>query len=116
MGHVIQRVTKHTTGVCSCCRIPVVEEDSVCKLPEGCCQRGKQCGWHDESVLVHGEVVVNAVEEEMKGEGDAVVGKVTRNVSILSCRLRVCTYSSRWNKHLWRTYSMMVQNPSPKIQ
>lgn len=26
------------------------------------------------------------------------------------------TYSSRWNKHLCRTYSIMVQKPSPKAQ
>jgi hypothetical protein len=80
--HVIQGVTKHTASVRSCCRIPVVEEDSVRKLPEGRRERGKQRRWHDESVFVHRKVVVDAVEEEMKGNADAVVGEVSGNVSL----------------------------------
>jgi hypothetical protein len=63
--HVVKGVAEHTASVRSCCCIPVVEEDSVRKLPERRRERGKQRRWHDESVFVHRKVVMDAVEEEM---------------------------------------------------
>jgi hypothetical protein len=60
--------------------------------------------------------MMDAVEKEMQGESDTVIREVTVQVSFwyVSCLVR--TYSSRWNKHRWRTYSMMVQKHSPNAQ
>lgn len=60
--------------------------------------------------------MVDAVEEEVQGESDAIVGKVAGDVSVCWEQAAKCTHSSRWNKHRWRTYSMIVQNPSPNTQ
>jgi hypothetical protein len=48
----------------------------MCKLPERRRQRNKQRRRHHEPVLVHWEVVVDAVEEEVEGTGDTIVWKV----------------------------------------
>lgn len=60
--------------------------------------------------------MMDAVEEEMQGESDAVVREVTAQVSNWYLNRFMRTYSSRWNKHRWRTYSMMVQKHSPNAQ
>jgi hypothetical protein len=62
--------------------------------------------------------VVDAVEEEMRCDGDAVVREVAVVLSV-TChpmKLNGNTHSSKWNKHLWSTYSIIVQKPSPKAQ
>lgn len=82
VGHIVQGVTKDTTAISSCRRVPVVEKYGVCKFPEWCCKRNEQGGRHDESVLVHGKVVVDAVEEEVQCESDTVIGKMAFDVSI----------------------------------
>lgn len=65
VGHVVASVSKDATAIRSCGSIPIPEDDAMCEFPEGRCKYDKQCGWHDQSVLVHGKVVVNAVEQEM---------------------------------------------------
>jgi hypothetical protein len=74
--HVVQGVSEDTTGVSCQGGIPVPEDNCMCELPERCCQCYEERGRHYESVLVHGEVVVDAVEEEVEGDADTVVGKV----------------------------------------
>lgn len=61
VGHVIERVAKNTTTISSGRSIPIVEEYGVRKFPEWCRKRGEQCRGHDEPVLVHGKVMVDAV-------------------------------------------------------
>jgi hypothetical protein len=74
--HVVTGVAKDTAGVGGQGGIPVPEDDCMGELPEWCCQCDEERGWHYESVLIHGEVVVDAVEEEVEGDADAIVWKV----------------------------------------
>ena len=53
VSHVVEGVSEYTASVSGCCSIPVVEEDSVRKLPERCSKRSEQGGRHDQPVLVH---------------------------------------------------------------
>jgi|SRR5690242_5511167 len=61
VGHVVERVAKNATAISSGRSIPVMEEYGVREFPEWCRKRGKQCRRHDEPVLVHGKVMVDAV-------------------------------------------------------
>ena len=65
VGHVVEGVPEDTTSVSSCRSIPIVEKNGVRKLPEWCCKRGEQRGRHDQSILVHGKIVVDAVEKKV---------------------------------------------------
>ena len=76
MCHIVQGVSEDTTGVSCRGGIPVPKDDCMCKLPERCCQCDEEGGRHYESVLVHGEVVVNTVEEEVECDADTVVWEV----------------------------------------
>jgi hypothetical protein len=81
MGHVVASVTKDASTIRSQCRIPVPEDDSVCKFPEGCGKRDEECRGHDKPVLVHREIMMNAVEKEMQGNANTVVWQMTAKVS-----------------------------------
>ena len=76
MRHVVAGVSKDASTVRRQGCIPVPKDDSMCKLPERCCQNDKKCGRHNKPVFVHRQVVVNTVEEEVESDADTVVGKV----------------------------------------
>jgi len=117
MCHIVANISKQATAKgCGAC-IPVEEEDCVSKPPERRSEHAEHDGWHDEPVFVHGEVVVNTMEEKVGRDSYPVVGKVTVVLSVLShCLARITTYSSKWNSPLCSTYSIMVQKASPKSQ
>ena len=73
MGQIIADVAKDSPTKHSCRCIPVVEEHCVCELVEWGCQSDKKCGRHDKAILVHWNVVVNTVKEEMGSDTDAIV-------------------------------------------
>lgn len=76
MCHVVASIAKDSSTVgCSSC-IPVPEDDSMCKLPERGSKRNEERRWHDEPILVHREVVVNAVQQEVQGDTDTVVWQI----------------------------------------
>mgnify|MGYP001114919479 CR=1 FL=1 len=82
MGQIIADVAKDaTTEDLHGCE-PVVEEDGVGKFPERSRQNHKQCWWHDQSITVHGQVVVNTVKEEVESQTDSVVRKPPRKYTI----------------------------------
>ena len=81
VGHVIASVSENATAVCSQSCMPIPEDDCVCELPEGCSESYEQSWRHDKPVLVHREVVVNAVKEEMQGDANAVVWQMPNMVS-----------------------------------
>lgn len=64
---------------------PVVEEDGMGQFPERSCQNHKQCRGHDKSIAVHGQVVVNSVEEEVQAQTNSVVRKPARREEISDC-------------------------------
>lgn len=55
-------------------------EDGVGEFREGRLEGDEEGRGHDEAKAVHGDVVVDAVEEEVGGEGDAVVREVLVDV------------------------------------
>jgi hypothetical protein len=60
--------------------VPVVEEKCMCQVPKGIRKYGKH-GWrHDESVLVHWQIVMDAVKKEMERDSDPVVREVPKDV------------------------------------
>ena len=61
---------------------PVPVENRVGELVEGHGEGDEERGRHDEAEFVHGEVVVDAVEEEMGRDSDAVVRKISNRMTI----------------------------------
>ena len=61
MRAVVADVPEDATAVDCYGSIPVVEENGVGQLPEGCGEDEEEGGWHDKTQAVHGEVVVDAV-------------------------------------------------------
>lgn len=76
MCHVIACVSKNASAVSSQGRVPVPRNYGVCEFPKGRGQHHEERRGHDKPVLVHGEVVMDAVEEEVEGEGNAVIREV----------------------------------------
>lgn len=74
--HVVACIAKYAAAVGCRCRVPVPENDSMCKFPERCCQRNKKRRWHDKPVLVHGQIVMNAVQEEMECNANTIIGQM----------------------------------------
>lgn len=72
---VVADVSENTATEDCCCNVPVPVEQKVGEFPEWGCQDSEQCRWHDESKLVHGQIVVDTVENEMEAECDTIIGK-----------------------------------------
>ena len=73
---VIADVAKYATTEHRRRHIPVPVEDDVREPVEGCGEDNEECGRHDEAQLVHWEVVMYAMQEEVQSDSDAVVGEV----------------------------------------
>lgn len=80
MRAVVANVAENTTAVDGDGGVPVVKEDGVGEFPERRGEDQEQSRRHDEAQAVHGEVVVDAMEEEVQGDGGAVVGQVVVDV------------------------------------
>jgi hypothetical protein len=78
VSQIIANIAEDTTTENLYSRKPVVEEHGMCKLPERSCQNHEQCWGHDQSITVHGQVVVNAVEEEVQGQTDSIIREPAR--------------------------------------
>lgn len=74
MGQIVADVAEDAAAEHHDCHIPVVEEDSMRELIEWCCKDDEKRGRHDKSVAVHGEIMVDAMEEEVEGQEDRTVG------------------------------------------
>jgi len=115
VGQVVANIaeeppTEHRRG-----RVPVVEEDCVCQVPERKREYSKQSWRHDEPVFVHRQVVVNAVKEEMERDSGPVVREIPKGISEYISK-EVGTDSSRWNRKRCRQYSTNEKMPHPSIQ
>lgn len=73
---IVADISKNTSTVGSSSSIPVVEEDAVGNLPERSGQCSEECRRHDKTVLVHGEVMVDTVENKVKRNSDTVIGQI----------------------------------------
>jgi hypothetical protein len=76
MRHVIAGVSKYSTAICSQCRVPVPKDNGVCKFPERGRKCDEQCRRHNQPILIHGKIVVDAVEYEMQRNANSVVGQM----------------------------------------
>lgn len=74
--HVVANVAEDAAAVGGGPHVPVPEKDAVRHLPEREGQRNEKSRGHDQAVFVHGEVVVDAVEGEVEGDANPVVGEV----------------------------------------
>ena len=82
--HVVAGVSEHTTAERCSCDIPVPVKEGVGQLPERTDQ-GKEQRWrHDKPILVHGEVVVNAMKGEMQSYADSIIGEIAK----VDCQFR----------------------------
>ena len=81
MGLVVTYITEDPTAVCSCCGIPVIEEDGVGELVKGHGKNDEEGGWHDKSVFIHGKVVMDTVEEKMSRYAHSVVRQVSAGMT-----------------------------------
>jgi hypothetical protein len=50
----------------------------MCEMPERVSQDHKERGRHDEAILVHGEIVMNAMEQEVQRNAHTVVGQIAK--------------------------------------
>ena len=53
VGHVVTYVSKDSATVSTGCRIPIIEENSMCEFPERKCEYQEERGWHYESKSIH---------------------------------------------------------------
>ena len=115
VGQVVADIAEEAAAENRSGCVPVLEEECVRQVPERNRKYGKQGWWHDESVLVHWQVVVNAVKKEMERDSGPVVREVAEDVSKrLGKGPR--TNSSRWNRKRCKPYSTNVQIHNPRIQ
>jgi hypothetical protein len=75
MGQVVANVTENATAEHGCRCTPAVREQVMCELPERECQDDEHGRRHDEAISVHGQVVVDAMEQEMGCDANAIIGQ-----------------------------------------
>lgn len=75
--HVVAGVAKNATAVNCCRNVPIPEEDCVGERPERSGKNGEKRRRHNETVFVHGQIVMDTVQREMQCDTNAVVRKVT---------------------------------------
>ena len=76
MGQVVADVTEDAAAVYRYGDVPVPVKDEEGEAVEGGGEHDEKGGRHDEAEFVHGEVVVDAMEEEVQGYTDAIVREI----------------------------------------
>lgn len=76
MGQVIADIPEYATTEDGSSSVPIVTEKIVGQPVEGSCQHDKQGRWHDEPKLVHGEIMVYTMEDEVKGDTNTIIRKI----------------------------------------
>jgi hypothetical protein len=62
VGKIIADIPKNSSAENSCCHIPVPVEDCMSQFVEWSCKGNEKSRRHNQSELVHGQVMVNSVE------------------------------------------------------
>lgn len=76
VSKIVADVAEDATTVDSSSGMPAVGKDSMGKIPEGGCKHHEESGRHDQSILIHGQVMVNTMEQEVQSDANTVVGEV----------------------------------------
>ena len=77
MGQIVADVAEDAAAEDRNRDVPVPVEDEVGEAVEGRGEHDEEGGRHDEAEFVHGEVVVDAVEEEVQGYANAIVREIS---------------------------------------
>lgn len=77
---VVANVAEDATTVDCGSSIPIVAEDGMCQFPKWRGQHDKQRRRHDQSVLVHGKIVVDSMKQKVQSNEYAVIREVTISV------------------------------------
>ena len=73
MGQVVADVAKDSSTEHGYCSVPIVEEHCMRELVERCCESNEEGRWHNEAVLVHWEIMVDAVKEEVCCDANSII-------------------------------------------
>lgn len=76
VSQVIADITKDAATVDRGRGIPVVGENGMGEIPERSCKQYEHGRGHDKSVPIHGQVVVDAVKQEVCNDAIFVIRKV----------------------------------------
>jgi hypothetical protein len=76
MSHIVADVAEDAAAVDSGAGIPVVGEDDMSQLPKRSRQYHEEGRWHDQSVPVHRQVMMDTVEQEVEGDANTVIWQV----------------------------------------
>lgn len=74
MGEIVADIARHTTAENPSTNKPVEPEDRMGQAPEGNGKDQKQRRRHDQPKLVHGQVMVDSMHQEMQRNHDPVIG------------------------------------------
>ncbi len=77
MCQIIHHVTENSATVDGRPKMPVEGEERVRQLPERRRKDQKESRRHDQTILIHRQVVMNAMEQEVHCKANPVVGKIT---------------------------------------
>ena len=80
MCHVIHDITSDAPAVSEKSGIPVEVKNRVRNFPEWKSKGHKQSWGHDQAILVHRQIVVNAVKEEVSSNPNPIVRKPLVNM------------------------------------
>lgn len=81
VSQIIADVAENAAAVDSSASMPAIHEDGLSKVPEWSCQSHEESRGHDKSVLVHGQVMVNAMKQKVQGDAHAVIREIADEVS-----------------------------------
>lgn len=76
MSQIIADIAENSTTKHSSRRTPIIKEDSMRQLPERHRKNYEESWRHDKSISVHGQVVVDTVQQEVCCKSYAVVWQV----------------------------------------
>lgn len=74
--HVVAGVTKDTASIDGHSHVPVPVKDGEREMIKWVCQYEEQSGWHHQTVLVHGKIVMHTVQGEMQSNANAIIRQV----------------------------------------
>ena len=73
MRHIITCITKDASTIHCHCHVPVIPEHVLGQKPERCCQNHEQRWRHHQPKPIHRQVMVDAMQQKMQCQANAVV-------------------------------------------
>ena len=85
VGQVVADVSEYAAAEHAGSDGPVERKEEVGELPEGRGQRDKESWGHDQTVLVHGQIVMDSVKEEVQREAGSVIRQPPSDIVLVAC-------------------------------